>query len=223
MAKKDPGLAAKQVSAYNKMERAALIASNADALAWRMKYDEKNAAVGSAQGKLAVGGVDNPLLVSLRPIPPGKTPAPPAWDTPDEIMFAVQHYLVYALDADRPVTPIGLARFLGFANWKEFETFAHDERFEQSNMLWVLEWAKGSVELYMTEAILKGTIRDAAAKPFLAAWFGMDDPQGGKTAPALTISKDFLNALGVGGTVAVRGGDDAKTQISAPEAGNPQA
>jgi hypothetical protein len=116
-----------------------------------------------------------------------------------------------------------LARFLGFANWKEFETFAHDERFEQSNMLWVLEWAKGSVELYMTEAILKGTIRDAAAKPFLAAWFGMDDPQGGKTAPALTISKDFLNALGVGGTVAVRGGDDAKTQISAPEAGNPQA
>jgi hypothetical protein len=217
VARKVPSLADKQVEKLNKMERAALIASNADAMAWRLNYDAKNAAVGSAQGKLAVGGVDNPLLVSLRPIPPGKPPGPPVWDTPDEIMFAVQHYLVYALDASRPVTPVGLARFLGFATWKEFESFAHEERFENTNMGWVLEWAKGSVELYMTEAILKGDIRDAAAKPFLAAWFGMDDPGGsGKTAPALTISKDFLNALGVGGTVAVRGGDDA-TKISSPE------
>ena len=217
MARKVPSLADKQAEKLNKMERAALIASNADAMAWRLNYDAKNAAVGSAQGKLAVGGVDNPLLVSLRPIPPGKPPGPPVWDTPDEIMFAVQHYLVYALDASRPVTPVGLARFLGFATWKEFESFAHEERFENTNMGWVLEWAKGSVELYMTEAILKGDIRDAAAKPFLAAWFGMDDAQGGKNTPALTISKDFLNALGVGGTVAVRGGDDAKTQISSPE------
>lgn len=216
-------LADKQAAKLDKMGRAALVAANADALAWRLEYDIKNAAVKSAETKLIAGQVDNPLLVTLQPIPPGRTPAPPKWDSPDEVMLAVQQYLVYALDADRPVTPIGLARFLGFATWKEFENFAHSERFEESNMVWVLEWAKGSVELYMTEAILQGRIRDAAAKPFLAAWFGMDDPTGtGKTAPSLSISKDFLNALGVGGTVAVKGGDYVAPQVSSPETSHAQ-
>jgi hypothetical protein len=161
----------------------------------------------------------SPWLMVLRPRELSVKVTHPKFATADELLEGIDMYLEWSHRVSRPVSLIGMARFLGFADRKTMEAFcskdetlARDPGFKDC---WA--YARGAVEHYTLESAMTGSLSPNVAKLVLTHHGYNDQPTDSDDPAAnLRINQKFLASLGANAAVQIRTGGDksAKAAIS---------
>jgi hypothetical protein len=185
------------------------------------EYEKEHPEIPELREDIRHGRHKAPYMMVLRPRFRGVALYHAKYATSDEMIEAMDMYVEWSHRNDRPVTLIGMARFLGFTTKEAMMEYSMPPRVNTSTdemgavkrdpgFRTAQEYARGIVEQYTLERALDGKIPPAIARIVLAmhgytenAGAAMDDP-----SRNLQINADFLKALGPEGVVQIKRGEE---------------